>query len=309
MNKKLISIVVPIYNEEKNIRILYNRIKEIFSHLVYNWELIFVNDGSTDSSFDVLNKLAKEESKVKIIHFTRNFGQQAAFMAAFDFALGDAVISLDADLQDPPELISMMCREWENGFEVVYARRKKRKDNFVKKHLAKQFYNFQSKLSSTTIPKDVADFRLIDKSVLQELKEMKEYAKFVRGMIPWLGFKHTFIEHDRPKRKHGKTGYTFVKNYKLALDGLLGFSNLPLRLSLFCGIFMLLGSFSWFLGMTFGMLFLEMKFTNLTWWGTIILSVLGLQFIFIWILGEYIARIFDQVKQRPVYVIQKKVNF
>ena len=308
MNKKLISIVVPIYNEEKNIHILYSRIKEIFSHLIYNWELIFVNDGSTDTSFDILNKLAKENSKVKIIHFTRNFGQQAAFMAAFDFASGDAVISLDADLQDPPELINMMLQEWEKNFEVVYARRKKRKDKFIKKHLAKQFYNFQSKLSTTTIPKDVADFRLIDKKVLKQLKEMKEYAKFVRGMIPWLGFKHTFIEHDRPKRKYGKTGYTFTKNYKLALDGLLGFSNLPLRLSLFLGMIILLGSSLSLFGLFLGTLFLKMQFENLTWWGTIILTVLGLQFILIWILGEYIARIFDQVKQRPVYVIQKKIN-
>jgi dolichol-phosphate mannosyltransferase len=309
MNKKRISIVVPIYNEEENIRLLYELIQELFANLNYDWELIFVNDGSSDTSFDILTKLTKENSQVKVIHFTRNFGQQAAFMAAFDFATGDAVISLDADLQDPPELIPLMCEQWESGFEVVYARRKKRKDKFLKKYFARKFYRFQSRLSTISIPKDVADFRLIDKKVLQELKGMKEYAKFVRGMIPWLGFKHTFIEHDRPSRKHGKTGYTFTKNYKLALDGLLGFSNLPLRLSLFLGIGMLLGGFLTLVGMFLGYLFFETEFASLTWWGITILIVLGLQFILIWILGEYIARIFDQVKQRPIYVIQKKINF
>ena len=308
MNKKRISIVVPIYNEEKNIRILYELIQELFANLNYDWELIFVNDGSSDTSFDILAKLTKEDSQVKVIHFTRNFGQQAAFMAAFDFATGDAVISLDADLQDPPELIPLMCEQWESGFEVVYARRKKRKDKFLKKYFARKFYRFQSTLSTINIPKDVADFRLIDKKVLQELKGMKEYAKFVRGMIPWLGFKHTFIEHDRPLRKHGKTGYTFTKNYKLALDGLLGFSNLPLRMSLFLGVSMIFTTSLGLIGMILGSLFFEIGFSNLTWWGTVILSILGFQFILIWVLGEYIARIFEQVKQRPVYVIQKKMN-
>jgi len=305
------SFVVPVYNEEHNIPLLYSKIIKAMDTVREEWELIFVNDGSKDNTSNILKEYSLKDKRIKYISLSRNFGHQSALTAGLDHVSSKthAVISLDGDLQDPPEVIEAMINKWKEGHDVVYARRKNRHDNFIKKYTAILYYKILDNFSDVNIPRNVGDFRLIDKKVLENLKEMKEKARYLRGMVAWLGFKYAFVDFDRPERIHGNTGYPFQKMLKLAMDGLLNFSFLPLKIGFLLGILSIsLGMFI-MMYMFIDVLFYNVYYPLYKWLVLILFMFMGFQFILIWILGEYIARIYEESKKRPLYVVKEKVNF
>jgi len=301
-----LSIIIPIYNEEGNIPVLYERMTKVMTDLGESYELVFINDGSKDNSLALVMELAQKDEQVKYLDFSRNFGHQIAVTAGIDAAKGDALVIIDADLQDPPELIQEMFGKYKEGFEVVYAKRRKRKgETIFKKFTAKMFYRTLSRITTLDIPLDTGDFRLIDRKVADVLKKMPEQNKYIRGQIAWIGFKQTYVEYDRESRHTGETGYTLKKMIQFALDGITGFSNLPLRLATIAGF------------TVSGIAFLMMIYaliSRFVWkdfepgWTSLILSVLfigGIQLITIGIIGEYINRISTNVRNRPLYVVRE----
>ena len=304
-----LSIVIPLFNEEKNITKLSTALFESLKKVSIAWEIIFVDDGSTDKTLEMTEKMAFDNAGIKIVSLTRNFGHQAALMAGLDFATGDAAITMDGDLQDPPELIPEMVEKWQEGFLVVYARRKNyRQDHFMKRWLSMLFYFTIKALKMTSAPKNVGDFRLIDRRVLEELKHMRERTRYLRGMISWLGFKHTFIDYDRPDRENGEAGYSFSQLIHLAMDGFFNFSKLPLRIGFFMGIFSILIGLGFMGYMIADILINDVYYHLYKILVDVIFIFMGFLFVFIWILGEYIGRIYHEVKKRNLYIIHKKIN-
>jgi dolichol-phosphate mannosyltransferase len=306
----LLSFVIPVWNEEKNIPLVYDKLIEILPQINADAEFIFINDGSTDNSLAELDKLANYDKRVRYINFSRNFGHQAALTAGLQYSQGDAVVTLDCDLQDPPEVIVEMAKLWKNeNYEIVYARRRNRHDNFFKKYTAILYYKLLEKFSDVRIPRNVGDFRLMDKKVVNIINKMPEKARYLRGMVAWVGYRYTFVDFDRPERLHGKTGYTLTKMVKLAMDGLFNFSLLPLRAGLVMGVL------SIFLGIGFIIYMLvDIGINNVVYplykFLTVILFIfMGFSFITTWLLGEYIGRIYEEIKQRPLYIIQDMTNF
>jgi glycosyltransferase involved in cell wall biosynthesis len=306
MNKLKISIVVPVYNEEKSIQLMYARLLASISKISSNFEIIYVNDGSRDNSFLELVKLSKEDARVKYINFSRNFGHQIAVTAGLDYSKGDAVVIIDGDLQDPPEVIPEMYAKHKEGFEVVYGQRLKRKgESFFKKITAKYFYRILKKITNVNIPVDTGDFRLIDRKIVNDLKNMPEQNKFLRGQIAWLGYRQTSVFFERDERKFGETGYPFSKMLKFALDGITGFSDVPLQFVTKTGIFISFISFLVILYAIFSHFILERTITG---WTSLIISSMfigGVQLISIGIIGEYISRINKNVQNRPLYIIDQ----
>ena len=301
-----LSIVVPVYNEEKSIRLMYDRLLASVTVISHNFEIIFVNDGSRDNSFLELVKLSKEDTRIKYINFSRNFGHQIAVTAGLDLSKGDAVVIIDGDLQDPPEVIPEMYAKHKEGFEVVYGQRLKRKgESFFKKITAKYFYRILKKITSVNIPIDTGDFRLIDRKIVNDLKNMPEQNKFLRGQIAWLGYRQTSVFFERDERKFGETGYPFSKMLKFALDGITGFSDVPLQFVTKTGIFISFISFLVILYAIFSHFILERTITG---WTSLIISSMfigGVQLISIGIIGEYISRINKNVQNRPLYIIDQ----
>ena len=301
-----LSIVVPVYNEEKSIRLMYDRLLASITVISHNFEIIFVNDGSRDNSFLELVKLSKEDSRVKYINFSRNFGHQIAVTAGLDYSKGAAVVIIDGDLQDPPEVIPEMYAKHKEGFEVVYGQRLKRKgDNFFKKITAKYFYRILKKITSINIPLDTGDFRLINQKIVKDLKNMPEQNKFLRGQIAWLGYRQTSVFFERDERKFGETGYPFSKMLKFALDGITGFSDVPLQFVTKTGIFISFISFLVILFAIFSHFILERTITG---WTSLIISSMfigGVQLISVGIIGEYISRINKNVQNRPLYIVSE----
>lgn len=294
MHKKLISVVIPMYYEEKVAEECCKRLKNVMDSCGYPYELIFVNDGSRDGTQVILEQLAGRDNRVKVIAFSRNFGHQAAVTAGIDKAGGSAIVIIDADLQDPPELIIEMLRLWEQGYEVVYAKRKRRKgESFFKRVSASLFYRVLDMLSDTRIPVDTGDFRLIDAKAADVLRNMREKDRFLRGMVSWVGFRQVPVEYEREERYAGETKYPLKKMIKLALDGIFSFSYKPLKLSQYLGFFAVIS--------------VPLIFTK----GAIMSAVVflgGVQLISIGILGEYIGRIHEESKGRPLYIIEKEIN-
>ena len=306
----MLSFVIPAYNEEKNTGIIYSLLIEIIEKINEEYEIIFVNDGSTDNTTEQLKQLAKKDKNVKVLHLSRNFGHQQALSAGLKFAKGDAIISMDCDLQDPPEIIYGMYKKWKEGFDIVYARRLNyRKDNFIKKIGSKIYYRVLSKFSFVNIPQNVGDFRLISKAVLTEINNMPEQSRYLRGMVAWTGFNYTFIDYNRPDRKDGESAYSLSKLARLGMDGMLNFTVLPLRLGFYLGLItILLGS---------GLLIYQIGDTLITgayyhlykWLIVIVFIFMGFMFMLMWIIGEYIWRIFNEVRSRPIFIIKEKINF
>jgi glycosyltransferase involved in cell wall biosynthesis len=304
-----LSIVIPLYNEEQNLARLHERLMGVLGKLSISWEIIFVDDGSSDNTLKNLEELASKHPSIKAVSLTRNFGHQAALMAGLDNASADAVITMDGDLQDPPELIPQMLDKWNDGFQVVYARRMNyRSDNFLKRWLSMLFYFTIKTLKMTTAPKNVGDFRLIDSKVLVELRNMRERTRYLRGMISWLGFSHAFVDYERPDRENGKTGYSFSQLTKLALDGFFSFSRVPLRIGLFLGVFSIFIGLGFMVYMIADILINDVYYHLYKLLVDVIFIFIGFLFILIWILGEYIGRIYHEVKGRNIYIIHKKVN-
>jgi len=305
----MLSFVIPTYNEEKNVEIIYSRLKTLMAEIKETFEIIFVNDGSVDNTLEKLKQMSDSDNKVKVISFSRNFGHQSALTAGMKFAKGDAVISMDCDLQDPPELIKEMFKKWKEGFDIVYARRLNyRKDSFLKKFGSKIYYRLLSKFSFVDIPRNVGDFRLIDHSVLLEINNMPEQSRYLRGMVAWTGFRHTFVDYHRPDRKDGESAYSLSKLTRLGMDGMLNFSVLPLRLGFYMGLITtILGTLLFFYQV--GDVLINNVYYHLYKWLTVILFIfMGFMFMLIWIIGEYIGRIYNEVRSRPIYIIREKIN-
>ena len=308
---KKISIVIPVYNEEKVLEISYNKIKDILENIEqYDYEIVFINDGSKDSTFSILEKISNENNRVRVISFSRNFGQEAALTAGLKYVTGDAVVIIDADLQDPPELIPEMLKLWEQGNEVIYGKRKRRKGESAFKLLtAKMFYKTLNALSDVEIPKDTGDFRLVDKKVVEVINSMPEHNKFIRGLFSWVGFKQYAYEYKRNERIAGKTKYPFKKMWKLATDGIVSFSTKPLKIVGGIGILTIILSICILI---YSLISFALKLNNLTpGWTSIMVAITlfsGVQLLSIWIMSEYIARIYDETRKRPEYIIDKKIN-
>ncbi len=308
----LLSIVVPCYKNELNFPSIYDEIiKHLWSLEKYNLEIIFVNDWSPDKTWDKIQAICEKDKRVKWISLSRNFGHQWALTAWLDVAQGELVVSMDCDLQDPPELVLEMLKQWEEWYEIVYARRKNRNDTFLKKYTAILYYKILSKISDTEIPRNVWDFRLIDKKVLEVFKTLKEKDRYIRGMFSWLWFKTWFVDFNRPERTLGESSYTWKKMWKLASDGILNFSTFPLKIWAFIGIIMILLSILFFTFMIGASIINEdIYYYQLYKWLSVVgFWVMGLQFIFMWILGEYIWRIYNETRERPIYIIREKKNF
>lgn len=309
--KQLLSVIIPCYNEEEVIQATYERLKNVLQKLNLNYELIFINDGSKDRTLTILEGLALKDKNVKIISFSRNFGHQPAVSAGLEHAKGEYAVIIDADLQDPPEEIPKMLElsKKENA-NVVYGVRKERKgESFFKKFTAYLFYKIINSLSDVILPINTGDFRLIDKKVLENYKQLKEKNKYIRGLISWMGFKQIPHYYVREPRFAGETKYPLSKMIKFATTALLYFTKKPLKLAT------TIGFFSIFLGVfltiyVFVSLFFRPDQTVSGWASTIIIIIFfgGVQLLTIGVIGEYIGSIFDEVKNRPLYIIDKKYN-
>lgn len=276
----------------------------------YEYEIIFVDDGSEDFTLEKLTQISQKNKNVKILSFSRNFGHQAAVTAGLQFVAGDAIVIIDSDLQDPPEAIPEMLKLWENGNDVIYGKRRKRRGESTFKLLtAKLFYNTLNLLSETEIPKNTGDFRLIDRKVVDTINQLPEHNKFLRGLFSWVGYKQVPYEYVRNERVAGKTKYPFSKMVKLAGDGILSFSTKPLKLVGILGMISLIISF---LVLIYSILSFVFKWNDLIpGWTSIMLTVTffaGVQLLSIWIMSEYIARIYDESRHRPQYIIDKTYN-
>lgn len=308
---KKISVIIPMYCEEKIIEECYTRLTNVLRKIEqYEYEMIFINDGSKDKTLELLIEFANQDVHVKIISFSRNFGHQAAVTAGLKYATGDVIVIIDSDLQDPPEVIPEMLTLWENGNDVIYGKRKKRKgESGFKLLTAKLFYNTLNALSETEIPKDTGDFRLVDRRVVDCINLLPEHNKFLRGLFSWVGYKQIPYEYERQERFAGTTKYPFGKMVKLASDGILSFSTKPLKLVGILGMISLIISFAILLYAIFSFIF---KWNSLMpGWTSIMLTVTffaGVQLLSIWIMSEYIARIYDESRARPQYIIDKTYN-
>lgn len=309
--KELISVIVPFYNEEEVLNETLNRLlnlEYIFNGKV-NFEYIFIDDGSIDSSKLILQKNAYKNNNIKLISFTRNFGHQAAVTAGIDFCSGDYVGIIDADLQDPPELFLEMYEKINEGFDVVYAKRIKRKgETYFKKITAKIFYRLLNRLVKVHIPEDTGDFRLVTKRVVESLKNMPERNRFIRGLIPWLGYKSIAVQYERKERFAGTTKYPFKKMYSLAINAIISFTSKPIILATNLGLYMTLVGLFFSLYILYIKLFTDKSIPGITTVIILIVLFFGLQFFVIGLIGHYIAKIFDEVKERPLYLIDQKIN-
>ena len=304
------SVVVPIWNEEQVIPELYRRVVQIMDATGESWELVCVNDGSHDRSLEMLVALHEQDERVKILDFSRNFGHQIAITAGADFAQGDAVIVMDADLQDPPEVVARMIEKWREGYEVVYAVRARREgETKFKLWTASLFYRLLQRITDVDIPLDAGDFRLMDRRVVLAMRQLREQYRFMRGLSSWVGFRQIGIEYERAKRYAGETKYPLTKMLRLAISAITGFSYVPLQLATYVGfvlaslsllaiivtVILRLSGSSFFLGQA-----------------TTLVSVLflgGVQLIFLGIIGEYLGRIYDEVKNRPLYIVAHAYGF
>lgn len=306
MMKVTYSIVAPIYNEIDNLPELYRRVKEVMDSTGKEWELLLVDDGSTDGSTEVIHELAEKDKRVSPIIFARNFGHQIAITAGWDYARGDAVVVIDADLQDPPELILEMAKKWKEGYEVVYAVRAEREgESWFKLWTASLFYRIIYRITDVKIPLDTGDFRLMDRKVVDVMKSMRERHRFPRGMSAWVGFKQIGVEYKRTARQAGETKYPFRKMLKLAINAITGFSYFPLQMAtivgfIAAGIAILAIPIVIYMRMTGSQAFFGQATTLIA-----VLFLGGVQLISLGILGEYIGRLYDEAKGRPLYIVRE----
>ena len=309
MARPTLSLVLPIYNEEEVIPELHTKLQEFLVELGLDCEIVFVNDGSKDRSMDMLRKIATKDARYRVISLARNFGHQVAITAGVDYARGRAVVVMDADLQDPPSVVVEMVAKWREGFDVVYGKRRKREgETFFKLVTAKLFYRLFARMIPIAVPLDTGDFRLMSRRVVVSLRALRETHRFVRGMVAWLGFRQTAVLYDRPGRFAGETKYPLRKMLRFALDGITSFSILPLRFATYLGMFISLCSVGvavWALVARF-----VLKTTVAGWTAEVVLVSLlaAVQLLMIGILGEYVGRIYEQVKARPIYVVGDRVN-
>jgi dolichol-phosphate mannosyltransferase len=304
-----LSIVIPFYNEEESLEELYRRLTDVLGNIGLITEIIMVDDGSLDRSCEIIDRLADKDPRVKLISFSRNFGHMAALSAGLDHAAGEIVITMDADLQHPPELIPQMIAKWKAGAEVVNAIRKETKGaGVIKVWSAGLFYRLIRRIGRINITPNSADYRLLDRKVVETLKGIKERARFLRGIISWVGYKQAIIEYDAPPRFAGNTQYSFGRMFAFALDGITSFSAFPLRLSTYLGLLVAALSFFYLVYAMYIRFFTDRAIEG---WTSVLVTVLfigGAQLVFMGIIGEYLGRVFEETKQRPLYIISRKTN-
>ena len=304
------SIVAPCYNEEGNLLELHRRVTEIMDQTGEPWELVLVNDGSRDSTPEMMRELHAADPRIHYIDFARNFGHQIAVTAGMDYAQGEAVILIDADLQDPPELFLEMIQKWKEGFDVVYAVREERRgESWFKLATAKLFYRIIYRITDVNIPLDTGDFRLMDRKVVNAIKQMKERHRFIRGMTSWVGFKQTGVTYTRAERFAGETKYPIRRMVKFAWDAVTGFSFFPLQLAMYLGFTIAGLSALGVLVVIIARLFGNQAFIGQATTLVMVLFLGGVQLISLGIIGEYLGRIYDEVKGRPMYVVNEAVGF
>lgn len=304
------SVIVPMFNEEEVILHTYNRLKRVMDVSGEEYELIFVNDGSKDRTAEIVEKICIQDDRVRLIQFSRNFGHQIAISAGMDYAAGQSIVIIDADLQDPPEVILEMLDKWREGYEVVYGTRTKRKgESFFKKTTALLFYRLLGKLTQVDIPLDTGDFRLIDRKVCDVLKGLKEKNRFVRGLVGWAGFRQTRVEYVREERFAGITKYPLRKMLRFAADGITSFSHKPLKIASYIGFIL---SFTSFIYLFVVLLQKWLELGTVPGWASIVAINLffnGIVLMLLGVMGEYIGRIYDETKDRPLYIVREKMGF
>ena len=307
-----VSVVCPVYNEEQIIDEFYRRTTSAMKSIspAVDYHILFVNDGSTDASADMLNKLASEDPHVKVLHFSRNFGHQLAITAGIDHAPGDAVVIIDTDLQDPPEVIAGMVEKWREGWDVVYGQRTVRAgESAFKLWTARMFYRLINRISDVALPVDTGDFRLIDRQVVEVLREIREDNRYMRGLVAWVGFKQCAFQYEREVRHAGSTKYPLRKMLRLAVDGISGFSEKPLKLAIQLGSVVTLLSFVTGLTIVVGKITNpEGQFPGYASIMTVLLFVGGVQLLTIGILGQYVGRTYRETKRRPLYIVAERQN-
>lgn len=305
--KPVISIIAPVFNEEPIINELYRRLVEVLDSTGDPWELIMVNDGSVDGSAREMRALQAQDSRVRVVNFARNFGHQNAVTAGMDYARGDAVVVIDADLQDPPEVILQLLDKWREGYHVVYAVRSERRgETWFKKFTAKWFYRMVYRITEVDIPVDTGDFRLMDRQVVEAVNAMREHNRFIRGMTSWVGFQQTGVFYVRQERFAGETKYPLRKMLRFALDAITGFSYFPLQVTIYASLVLALIAV---LAVPL-VAFLRLSGSNLQFEGqattlVVVLLMSSFQLFFFFIMGQYVARIYDEVRRRPLYVVSE----
>lgn len=308
--KKMVSIVVPMYNEQEVFETLFEKLSVTLTSVDVEYEILCVDDGSKDHTRKLLLAKAKADPRVKAVLLSRNFGKEAAMTAALDYAQGDAVIPLDADLQDPPELIAKMIEKWREGFDVVYAKRISRgADTLIKRNTAGLFYKVFNALSEMPIPENVGDYRLMDRRVVEVIKQLPEKDRFMKGLFCWPGFNNTAIEFERLERQEGETKFSYWKLWNFALNGITSFSSVPIRAGVYLGL--IVSAFA-FLYAIFIMIKTMVTGVDVPGYASLMVAVLflgGAQLFFMGLLGEYIGRMYKEVKNRPIYVVDKILGF
>ncbi len=306
---KLLSLLVPMYNEAEVIPLFFQRTLDVLNGAGIEYEFICVNDGSSDTTLHLLREYAAKDPGIKVVSFSRNFGKEPAMTAALDFATGDAVIPMDADLQDPPELIIEMLAKWQEGYDVVYAARSTRNsDSFLKRKTALWFYSIFNKMSDTDIPHNVGDYRLMDRKVVDIIRQLPEKDRFMKGLYCWPGFRNTFVEYERPSRAEGYSKFNFWQLWNFALSGFTSFSTMPIRAGIYLGLLISLVSFVYAFYIATKTIIFGIDVPG---YASIMVTMLflgGIQLFFLGLLGEYIGRIFKEVKNRPLYVVQETIG-
>lgn len=299
-----------MYNEAEVIPVFFETVAKHLEGLDMELEFVCVNDGSKDSTLELLKSYAAKDTRIKVVSFSRNFGKEPAMTAALDYATGDALIPIDADLQDPPELILEMVEKWRAGHDVVFAKRSSRDtDSVLKRNTARWFYSLFNRMSETDIPANVGDYRLMDKKVVDVIRKLPEKDRFMKGIFCWPGFKSTSVEFERPERAEGETKFNMWKLWNFALSGITSFSTMPIRMGTYLGLIISAASFIYSLFIITKTLFMGVDVPGYASIMVVVLFLGGIQLFFLGLLGEYIGRIYKEVKNRPLYVVEETVNF
>lgn len=304
-----LSIVVPMFNEEDVLPILFDRLSTFLDALGESYEIICVNDGSTDRTAPLLAEAHKRDGRIKVLNFSRNFGKEVALTAGLDVASGQAVVPIDADLQDPPELIETFLKKWREGFDVVYAvRRHRNTDTAMKRWSAKKFYQVINRLSGVPIPANTGDFRLMDQRVVKAVVTLREHNRFMKGIFAWVGFRHAEVSYDRPERAAGQTKFNYWRLWNFALDGITGFSTVPLRIAGYVGMLTALAA------IIYGVFLISRTLihgVDVPGYASLMVAVLligGLQLVVLGVIGEYLGRLYAETRKRPLYIVESSLG-